>query len=83
MWRGLGNQIAPCATGVQLCRLEATVVIVLYTATLVSIGLLPVTCTTPRNEGVCGVYHICFAFLILSPITNKEIPEKWSDYVIL
>lgn len=32
-----------------------------------------VTFPTPRNEGVCGGFHMYFAFLMLSAITNKEI----------
>lgn len=41
-----------------------------------------VTSTIPRNE-VCGGFHICFVFHMLSVITNKDISEKLSHYVTL
>lgn len=35
-----------------------------------------VTYPTPRNVEVWGVFHVCFALRILSPIIKKKIPEN-------
>jgi len=64
------------ATGVHPLRPEATVFIILYTATPGSINPLPVTSATPRNKGVF-LRNVIFHHLKtnLSFISRKSFPH--------